>query len=73
MAKTNAKQGDDGTGTDFINHQRAMDEAKNEKIKSEQGTDKIDPQQANRPNNRGRETDVSEKKSGGGKQSSPGD
>lgn len=66
MAKTNVKQGNDGTGTDFINHQRAMDEALNEKIKSGQDTDKIDPAQANRPDNRRRETDVSEKKSGGG-------
>jgi len=73
MAKTNVKQSDHGAGAEFTKHQRAMDEAKNEKIKSEQGTDKIDPQQANRPDNRGRETDVSEKKSGGGKQSSPGD
>ncbi len=73
MSKTNVKLNDHGTGADFINHQRAMDEAKNEKIKSEQGSEKIDPQQANRPDNRSRETDVSEKKSGAGKQSSPGD
>jgi hypothetical protein len=73
MAKTNVKRSDHGDGADFVNHQRAMDEAKNERIKSEQGSKKIDPQQANRPDDRSRETDVSEKKGGSGKQSSPGD
>jgi hypothetical protein len=73
MAKTTGRKDNHGAGADFINHQRAVDQATNEKIKSEQDTDKIDPEQANRPNNRGRETDVSEKKSGGGKQGSPGD
>lgn len=55
------------SGTSFQNHQSAIDKALNEKIKSEGGTD------VNQNGKRDRSTDVSEKKSGGGKQKSPGD
>jgi hypothetical protein len=48
MAKTNVRREDKGAGADFINHQRAVDDAINESIKSETGRDKIDPRQANR-------------------------
>ena len=68
MADTNDK-----TGSDFVDHQKVLDKAKNERIKSEQDSDKLDPEQANRPERRGHKTDLSQKKTGGGKQSSPGD
>lgn len=66
-------QSNDKTGTDFVDHQKILDQAKNERIKNQQGTEKIDPEQANRPENRDHKTDLSQKKTGGGKQSSPGD
>jgi hypothetical protein len=72
MAKSNVRRDDQGDGADFINHQRAVDEAKNESIKAERDTDKIDPEQANREKNRTHKTDVSVKKTGGGKQVTPG-
>jgi hypothetical protein len=72
MAKSNVRREDQGDGADFINHQRAMDEAKNERIKEDQGSDTIDPEQANREKNRGHKTDVSTKKTGSGKQVTPG-
>jgi hypothetical protein len=68
MGKSN-----DNTGSDFVDHQKVLDQAKNERIKKEQGSDKIDPEQANNPANRNHKTDLSQKKTGGGKQSSPGD
>lgn len=47
MGKTDDGQKDKGTGADFINQQRAVDEAINERLKSEAGKDKIDPRRAN--------------------------
>jgi hypothetical protein len=52
---------------------KSNDKAKNERIKTETGEEKLDPEQANRPERRGHKTDLSQKKTGGGKQSSPGD
>lgn len=72
MAKANVRRDDKGDGADFINRQRAVDEAKNEKMKENQGSGKIDPEQVNREKNRTHKTDVSEKKTGGGKQVTPG-
>jgi hypothetical protein len=68
MGKSN-----DHTGSDFVDHQKTLDKAKNERIKTETGEEKLDPEQANRPERRGHKTDLSQKKTGGGKQSSPGD
>ena len=67
------KKANQNTGRDFVNHQQAVDKAKNEKLKNETGSTKLDPAQANRSERRNLKTDVSQKKTGGGKQSSPGD
>jgi len=48
MAKTNVRRGDKGSGADFNNLQRAVDEGVNERIKSENESDSIDPREANR-------------------------
>jgi inhibitor of KinA sporulation pathway (predicted exonuclease) len=61
------------SGSAFTGHHRALDAAKNEKLKEETRQDKLDPQNANNPARRNHKTDVSQKKTGGGKQSSPGD
>ena len=68
----NKEANNNDSGKAFESHQRAIDTALNEKIKNEKGSDKLDPQ-ANRKENRSHKTDVSKKKTGGGKQSSPGD
>lgn len=62
----------EGPGASFASQQRALDTAYNEKIKSEEGTDKLDPAQANRSDRRTHKTDVSRKKTGAGKQVNPG-
>jgi hypothetical protein len=58
--------------SDFIRHQKAIDDAVNEKLKSEEGTDKLDPQIANNKKRRARKSDVARKKTGGGDQNNPG-
>jgi hypothetical protein len=63
MAKTNVRRGDKGPGADFNNLQRAVDEGINERVKSENESDSIDPRQANR-NNVEQRPDPSQKKSG---------
>lgn len=63
----------DGAGTAFRDHQQQIDKAKNERIKSETESEKLDPRAANNSWRRSHKTDVSHKKTGGGKQSSPGD
>jgi hypothetical protein len=45
----------------------------NARTKEESKSERLDEEQANRPDRRGRKTDVSQKKAGGGKQSNPGD
>lgn len=55
----------------FTEHQRAMDEALNERAK-EQNQDNED-EAIPRSELRNRKTDTSEKKGGSGKQSNPGD
>jgi hypothetical protein len=72
MANLNEEKEARGDGADFVNHQQAIDKAKNENLKMENDSDKVDPEQANREKNRGHKTDVSVKKTGGGKQVSPG-
>ncbi|MBT1704120.1 hypothetical protein [Chryseosolibacter indicus] len=73
MDNKNETTVDKNSGTSFVNHQQAIDNAKNERIKSETDTDKLDPETANNPARRNLKTDVSQKSTGGGKQSSPGD
>ena len=74
MSKAKVKRNDSGDGADFINMQRATDEAKNEKMKSERDENKLDPEQANRGNNRSDSTDsTSQKKTGSGSSKSLGD
>jgi hypothetical protein len=74
MSKSHVKRTDRGAGSDFINSQRSADEAINERRKSEQGENKLDPEQNNRPINRDESTDtVSRKKTGGGNSKSLGD
>ena len=74
MSKANVKRSDQGDGSDFINSQRSIDEAKNERMKSEQDENKLDPEQANRPTNRNETSaTISKKKTGGGDSKSLGD
>lgn len=65
MAQPNEEQSPKGDGTDFTDLQSDLDKAKNERLKEEQ-----------KPNDRKDDlttkTDVSKKKTGGGKQISPG-
>lgn len=44
MAKTNVRRGDRGSGADYINTQRGVDDAINERLKSENQDNKLDPQ-----------------------------
>ena len=73
MEKTEKKTKTDESGSAFVDNQRVADQAKNERIKEETRSEKLDPEDANNPSRRGRKTSVSEKNTGGGKQSSPGD
>lgn len=47
MAKTNVRREDRGPGADFINEQRAVDDAINQKLRAQSGEDQIDPRSAN--------------------------
>ena len=47
MARTNVRRGDTGHGAEFRNERRAVDEAINERIKSENEANKLDPRSAN--------------------------
>jgi hypothetical protein len=71
--KANEKKSNDGTGKAFTDAQSSLDQAKNKRLKSQKDSDKLNPDVANNPTNRNHKTDVSKKKTGGGKQSSPGD
>lgn len=66
-------QPEENSGSTFVDSQSALDQAKNERIKSETGEESLDPEQANNPARRNHKTDVSRKHTGGGKQSNPGD
>jgi hypothetical protein len=72
MENTNDEQAKHGSGTEFTKRQQAIDQAKNEKIKAEKGSGDLTSDEANRNADRSLKTDVSAKKSGGGKQISPG-
>ena len=73
MENTNEKKSNDESGSAFVNQQQALDKAKNERIKTETDTNKLDPKIANNPSKRNLKTSVGQKKTGGGKQSSVGD
>lgn len=59
-------------GQSFTDQQQSNDRAINQRIKKEKGKTKLDPEEANNPSNRNRKTDTASKKTGGGKQKSPG-
>jgi hypothetical protein len=61
-----------GSGQSFNELQKSTDDAINQRIKKEKGKSKIDPEQANNPKNRDRQSDIGSKKAGGGKQKGPG-
>ena len=61
-----------GSGQSFNEQQKSTDAAINQRIKKEKGESKLDPQQANNPKNRDRQSDTAGKKTGGGKQKNPG-
>lgn len=64
MAKTNVRRDDRGVGADLINEQRAVDDAINERLKSESGKDKIDPRSANNKEKVAHKPDLAQKKTG---------
>jgi hypothetical protein len=64
MAKTNVRKGDRGEGADFINTQRAIDDAINEKLKSNTDSEKLDPRLANNQNKTEHTPEHSQKKTG---------
>lgn len=66
------KENEKNSGQSFTDQQQSTDNAINERIKGEKGKNKLDPQEANNPRNRNRQTDTGSKKSGGGKQKGPG-
>lgn len=55
------RRDDRGTGADFINEQRAVDDAINERLKSESGKEKIDPRKADNVEHK---PELSQKKTG---------
>jgi hypothetical protein len=68
MKKENGK----GSGQSFVEQQKATDDAINQRIKEEQGKDKVGPEVANNPSKRNRKSDTANKKTGGGQQKNPG-
>jgi hypothetical protein len=60
------------SGQSFTDQQQSTDNAINQRIKKEKGKSKLDPEEANNPRNRNRQTDIGSKKTGGGKQKGPG-
>lgn len=64
MAKTNVRRSDSGTGADFINERRAVDDAVNEKLRSQTEDKKLDPRTANNKNKTEHVPDLSQKKTG---------
>jgi collagenase-like PrtC family protease len=60
------------SGTSFNEYQKAIDDAKNEKLKDENGTESLPEEDANNQRRRSHKTGTARKKTGGGKQSNPG-
>jgi hypothetical protein len=73
MDESNKRKAVVENAAEFVDHQRLLDNAKNERIKEETRTSKLHPDTANNPAKRTRKADTSQKKTGGGKQISPGD
>lgn len=63
MSKAKVRRDEKGTGADYVNTQRAIDEGLNEKMKRDRQTDKLDPEHARR-NKPEHQTDVDVKKAG---------
>lgn len=59
---------EEGAGEAFTKHQKAIDEAVNERTKEERGKSA----DLGNPRNRNRQSDTAHKKTGGGKQKNPG-
>jgi hypothetical protein len=70
--KKGNKSGSSNDASDLINHQKAIDDAVNERLKSEEGSDKIDPKISGNKKRRAGKSDVARKKTGGGQQNNPG-
>ena len=68
MSKANVRREDKGSGADFINERRPVDEAVNERLKSERGEDKLDPRSANNKTKARQDPNDSTKKTGRTKQ-----
>jgi hypothetical protein len=64
MTKSNVKRDDKGSGADFINEKRAVDDAINERFKSESESDKLDPRTDNDSRKTEYDPNDSTKKSG---------
>ena len=68
MSKANVRREDKGSGADFINERRAVDDAVNEKLESESGENKLDPRSANNRTKATHDPHDSTKKTGRTKQ-----
>lgn len=68
MSKANVRREDKGSGNDFVNERRAVDEAVNEKLKSERGENRLDPRSANNKTKAEHDPQDSTKKTGRTKQ-----
>lgn len=64
MAKANVRREDKGPGSDSINERRAVDEAVNERLKTQTESEKLDPRTANNKNKAAYNPHDSTKKSG---------
>lgn len=64
MSKANVRREDKESGADFINERRAVDEAVNEKLKSENGENNLDPRSANNKTKATHDPQDSTKKTG---------
>jgi hypothetical protein len=73
MDESNKRKAVIENGAEFIDHQRQLDNIRNERIKEQTRANKLQPEIANDPARRNHKTDTSQKKTGGGKQISPGD
>ena len=73
MSKANVKRTDEGSGADFINSQRARDEAKNEKLKTQLGKNKLDQRDVSNKSAHDDRSDVSRKGTGPGTHNTTGD
>lgn len=61
-----------GSGQAFTEKQKATDHTINERIREEDGSEKLDPSKANDKKRRNRVSDTATKKTGAGTQKNPG-